>query len=619
MSSFDIVNFVGQNFYIMFRISFTLIATFLFSFSTIAQDCYWQQEVDYKMEIDVDVEKNQFRGNQKLTYVNHSSDTLHRVFYHLFFNAFQPNSMMDVRSRTIEDPDGRIGSRLESLKEDEIGYQQIVSLAQDGIKLDYTVSGTILEVQLAKPILPNSKTVFEMDFEAQVPVQIRRSGRDNKEGIRYSMTQWYPKMVEYDHEGWHANPYIGREFHGVWGDFDIQITIDKSYKIAATGELESSEELKGNVKKWHFKADNTHDFAWAADPDYTHLESALENGTKLHFYFQKDSTTKYWDSLPEYTVQIFNIMNHYFGEYPYSQYTVAQGGDGGMEYPMITLITGNRSKGSLVGVTAHEAIHSWYQHILATNEAQYPWMDEGFTSYATDFVMDSLWPSFTPFKRSYQSYFSLIESGKQEPLTTHADWYHTNRAYGVASYSMGLIFLHQLSYIVGKPVFMKAMKRYFHEWKFKHPTPNDFIRVVEKESNMELSWYLEQWMESTNTIDYAIDQVVDLKGKTKVTLNRIGSMPMPVDLKIELNDGSIHWVNIPLRIMRGQKSQDEGMKDIKTEADWPWTFPKYELSLDISLKDIKSIEIDPSERMVDTYRDNNVYPFPKETNVTFKK
>jgi hypothetical protein len=192
---------------------------------SIAQAGYWQQEAAYKMEVELDVENNQLNGKQLLLYTNHSPDTLHRVFYHLYFNAFQPNSMMDVRSRTIADPDRRVGSRIAQLSEEESGYQKVLKLEQDGKKLQYFISGTILEVELAQPILPGESTTFEMDFEAQVPIQIRRSGRDNKEGIRYSMTQWYPKMVEYDKEGWHANPYVGREFHGVWGSFDVKITI----------------------------------------------------------------------------------------------------------------------------------------------------------------------------------------------------------------------------------------------------------------------------------------------------------------------------------------------------------------------------------------------------------
>ena len=162
------------------------------------------------MDIDFDVSNHQFTGTQKLNYYNNSPDTLGEVFYHLYFNAFQPNSMMDVRSRTILDPDPRVADRISKLSEEEIGYQRVIKLRMDGKPVDYEVVGTILEVDLPEPILPGSKVVFDMAFEAQVPLQIRRSGRDNKEGIDYSMTQWYPKMCEYDYQGWHANPYVGR-------------------------------------------------------------------------------------------------------------------------------------------------------------------------------------------------------------------------------------------------------------------------------------------------------------------------------------------------------------------------------------------------------------------------
>ncbi len=611
------------------RLNNLLVLLFtLFSFTVYGQKCYWQQEVAYEMQIDMDAEQNQFNGIQKLSYTNHSPDTLNRVFYHLYFNAFQPNSMMDVRSRTIEDPDRRVGSRIEKLSPEEIGYQKIEQLHQDGKKLDFEVVGTILEVQLNEPILPGEQTVFEMEFSAQVPLQVRRSGRDNKEGIRFSMTQWYPKMVEYDQEGWHTNPYIGREFHGVWGSFDVKISIDADYILGATGILQNPDEIgygysdkeiehKEEKLTWHFKAAKTHDFAWVADPDFTHTKTKLENGTVLHFLYQADSNTVHWDSLPHYTARIFNIMNHYFGEYPYKQYTVAQGGDGGMEYPMITLITGKRSKGSLVGVTAHEAIHSWYQHLLATNEAQYPWMDEGFTSYAGDFVMDSIWNGFTPFEGSYRSYYRLVESGKQEPLTTHADHYHTNRAYGTASYSMGLIFLNQLAYIVGEDVLLSSLKRYYHEWRYKHPTPNDFIRIVEKESGIELNWYLEQWIETTNHIDYAIESVNEEGKKTKVLLSKLGNMPMPLDIEVKTKKGETKYYTIPLRIMRGAKRNEKGVGELMVAEDWPWTFPQYEWILDLPKDEIESIMIDPTGRIADIDQSNNQYP--SKTNITFKK
>ena len=196
---------------------------------------YWQQQADYTMDIDMDVKTFQYKGKQKLVYTNNSPDELTHVYYHLYFNAFQPNSQMDIRSRTIKDPDGRIQDRISKLSPNEIGYIKVKSLKQDGKPLTFKTVGTILEVKLARPIKSGKKAVFEMIFDGQVPKQIRRSGRNSKEGVALSMTQWYPKMAEYDFEGWHTPPYIGREFHGVWGSFDVTLHIDKTYVVGGTG------------------------------------------------------------------------------------------------------------------------------------------------------------------------------------------------------------------------------------------------------------------------------------------------------------------------------------------------------------------------------------------------
>ncbi|HEY9116358.1 MAG TPA: M1 family peptidase, partial [Roseivirga sp.] len=170
----------------------------------------WQQYAKYKMDIDMDVKTNRFTGVQKIEYTNNSPDELNKVFYHLYFNAFQPGSMMDVRSRTIQDPDRRVRDRISKLSPDEIGYQKIMSLKQNGKDVKYNMEGTVLEVSLNEPIKPGQKVTFDMNFEAQVPIQIRRTGRDNAEGVRYTMTQWFPKLAEYDYQGWHADEYIGR-------------------------------------------------------------------------------------------------------------------------------------------------------------------------------------------------------------------------------------------------------------------------------------------------------------------------------------------------------------------------------------------------------------------------
>lgn len=587
------------------------------SLSAIAQNntSYWQQHVDYNMDIDMDVETFQYKGTQKLEYTNNSPDDLNRVFYHLYFNAFQPGSEMDVRLQNIQDPDGRMTtedkkSRIMSLSESEMGYIKVKSLTQDGKEVTYKTVGTVLEVELATPIKSGDKATFEMEFDGQVPQQIRRSGRNNAEGVSLSMTQWYPKMAEYDFEGWHADPYIGREFHGVWGDFNVNITIDKDYIIGGTGYLQNPEDIgynygdegpkgkKGKKGKltWKFKAPMVHDFTWAADPDYIHDKVTANDGTVLHFLYQdNDSIKENWKNLQPKTEQILEFFNENIGPYPYEQYSVIQGGDGGMEYGMSTLITGERKFGSLVGVTAHEMAHSWFQFILATNEAQHEWMDEGFTSFISSEAMNVVMGENkeNPHSGSYRGYTYLANSGVEQPMTTHADRYNVNQAYSITAYAKGAVFLAQLEYLLGDDLQNEIIKEYYNQWKFKHPTPNDFIRVAEKVSGAELGWYLIDFGQTTNTIDYAVKTI---EGNT-ATLERVGLMPMPIDAKVTFADGTTKMVHIPLRMMRWVKPNAENVQE-----DWPWAMPTYELKMD---KEISKVEIDPSQLMADVKRDNN--------------
>ncbi|HET8838701.1 MAG TPA: M1 family metallopeptidase [Flavobacteriaceae bacterium] len=586
--------------------------------------CYWQQHVDYTMNVDMNVENYRYTGTQKLVYTNNSPDTLSRVFYHLYFNAFQPGSQMDVRSRTISDPDDRVGDRISKLTPDEIGYLKISSLKQNGKKTVYETVGTILEVQLPEPILPGEKTTFDMEFNGPVPVQIRRSGRNNAEGVALSMTQWYPKIAEYDFEGWHADPYIGREFHGVWGNFDVKITIDKDYILGGSGYLQNGNEIgynyeekgtkvkrKGKTLTWHFIAPNVHDFAWAADPEYLHDKLVAADGTVLHFLYKNDQEIiENWKKLQPVTEKLLLFFNEHIGPYPWKQYSVIQGGDGGMEYAMATLITGGREFGSLVGVTAHEFAHSWFQQILATNESKHEWMDEGFTTYISTLAENQLRenPAENPFERTYRGYTYLANSGKEQPMTTHADRYEYNMAYGLAAYSKGAVFLAQLGYIIGEENLAKTLKRYYDVWKFKHPTPNDFIRVAEKVSNAELDWYLTDFTRTTNTIDYAIKAVSQNNANTSITLERIGRMPMPIDLMITYKDGTKELVYVPLQMMRCTKP-DETSETVQrvVKEDWAWAYPTYEFTIERPKSEIAQIEIDASDRLADVNRENNLW------------
>ncbi len=602
---------------------------------------YWQQHVDYTMSVDMDVTNWQYTGEQKLVYTNHSPDTLTQVFYHMYFNAFQPGSEMDVRSRTIADPDRRVRDRIAGLSPSEQGFLRATALTQDGIALDYSAEETILVVPLKKPLAPHESTVLSMEFHGQVPVQIRRSGRNNAEGVALSMTQWYPKLAEFDKDGWHTDPYIAREFYGVWGDFEVTLNIDSSYVVGGTGYLKEKSKLKKGRTQWVFDAPMVHDFTWAADPDYVHDTYPGPDGVTLNFYYKNDpALIENWKALQPITAELLDYFNKAVGPYPYKQYSVIQGGDGGMEYAMCTLITGDRSFESLVGVTAHEMAHTWFQFLLATNEALHEWMDEGFTSYISSLAEHQvLNQDGDPLAGSYRGYNFLANSGAEQPLSTHADRYNTNRNYGIAAYSKGAVFLAQLGYVVGEDVLAQIIKEYFKTWAFKHPEPRDFIRVAERVSGLNLDWYLQDFATTTNTIDYGIvsvgasvsteensgagaqknsgktaggsaqknaDKIVTdyVGGGQTITLKRIGLMPMPIDLQVNFADGSSRLYYIPLQMMRGEKSFDD--TPVTVLRDWAWARPTYNFDVETS-SEIVEVIIDPSGRMADVQKENNRY------------
>jgi hypothetical protein len=646
----------------MKNLFFLLVISYFLPQTSLAQPDRWQQRVKYAMNIDVDVNTNRFTGSQKLEYTNNSPDKLTKVFYHLYWNAFQPNSMMDVRSRElgkilINDKlnwDTRVKDRISKLNADEIGYQKIKSLKMNGVKQPFKYHETILEVNLTKPILPKSKVIFEMEFEAQVPLQIRRSGRDNPSTlVRYTMTQWYPKLCEYDYEGWHPTPYIAREFYGVWGDYDVNISIDKNYVLGGSGNIDNTiTPQSGNKKKWHFIAPNVHDFAWAADPEYKQLIRQITNGPTIHVIYNGEASrvafdalsksakanynndfNKYaadwdrqWDEIADGAVKVYPFIKKTFGEYPYKQYSFIHGGDGGMEYPNCTMLVGPG-----LGTAIHEWMHSWYQMMLGTNESMYPWMDEGFTSYAEDLVSkfysnkSSLQSYQEAIKNdptnknlrafadylpedhvdAYNAYFNLVKSGLAEPLTTHADHYNNNYAYGINAYSKGEVFLEQLGYIVSADVRNKILLEYYRLWRFKHPNAADFMKVAEDVSGLKLDWYNEYWIKTTKTIDYGIDSLWEEGGVSKIRLRRIGDMPMPIDLELNFKDGSKELHYIPLSLMYGDKPAENATPRYVHE-EWRWTHPTYILEVKRKLTDLMQVEIDPTKRLADIERRNNL-------------
>ena len=597
----------------------TLLLVAFFSFTVSAQ--YWQQKVDYTMSVELDAKTADYTGVQKLVYTNNSPETLSKVFYHLYFNAFRPGSDMAIRLKNGGDRNGRFKVNIDSLSAFQSGYLKVSSLRQDGVPAKIIESGTILEVTLNKPLASGASTVLDLEFNGHVPDLVRRAGKNSKEGVAFSMAQWYPKMSEYDVDGWNTDPYTGREFHGVWGDFDVKITLDKDYTVGGSGYLQNADKIgkgysdrkKAKTKKgkitWHFIAPNVHDFTFAADTDYIHDIYPGPNNVDLHFFYKNNpEIIENWKNLQPLTAELMAFFNEKVGPYPYKQYSVIHGGDGGMEYAMLTLITGNRKFGSLVGVTAHEMAHSWFQHVLATNETKHEWMDEGFTSFISTLGTNKVLKveKDFPHEGSYNGYFRLAKSGVEQPQSTNANRYHYNFAYESTAYSKGAVFLGQLGYIIGRDNLYKTLQAYYNEFKFKHPVPNDIRRIAERVSGIQLRWYLTDWTQTTNTIDYGITSVEAEENATRISLERKGLMPMPLDVLIQYKDGTQEVHYIPITLMRGEKENPYGLS-WSVKKDWSWAALNYSFSINRSQEEIELITIDPTYYMADIDRENNTY------------
>lgn len=590
---------------------------------------YWQQHVDYHIQVELDDKNDRLDGNWKLVYTNNSPDVIDEVFIHLYWNAFQPGSMMSNMAQIPNRfKDNAIGERIERLKPEEQGGQTVLAMQQDGVDLAWQVSHTVLHAALAKPLDPGQSTTLTMKYVTNIPIVIERAGRDNPEGVDYSFTQWYPKIAVYDEQGWHPDIYVAREFYGDFGHFRVDITAPSKYTIGGTGTLQNPEEIgKGYSEKpvkhkrrsqltWVFEADNVHDFAWAADPDYIHEMWEAEGAPRMHLFYQDDKKSRQYmaqvkEDLPEY----FRFMSSRFGTYDWPEFSVIQGGEGAMEYPMATIMEcHSKSYEGLMGTVMHEASHMWFYGMLGVDEQRYHWIDEGFTSYAQGEASNVILAEqsvLNPHKGYLSVYGRLAGTEVLEPMATMANYYDGKRPYQFSAYMWGSNFLSTLRGIVGEEAFWATMQRFMDEWRFKHPTPENFIRAAEVESGMVLDWFLNQYSVTSKVADVGIDSVwaygPDL---TKVRLSRpSSSLALPVDLRVTYANGNTQDITIPLAQMFGHK----GGEHLAVMGPWNYTELTFELDLLGGPDEILSIQIDPEGFMVDANPDNNHWPRKEAT------
>lgn len=595
----------------------------------------WQQNVHYRMWIDVDAANHTYQGHQQLIYRNNSPDTLHQIYYHLFYNAFKPGSVMDRRDHSI----GSGWKGIRSLRTNEEGDVAVQTLTQNGAALNWEVDETILRAELATPLLPGDSAVLEMKWRTKIPRIRRRGGWMSNEGVEFSMSQWYPKLAEYDRHGWHPDEYVDREFYGVFGTFDVHITLPARYIVGGTGTVTNPEEVQcgyefadrdtlitspangSGEKTWKFHAENVHDFAWVADPEYVH-QVVMWKRTPIHLLYKRtfltDRTFAGWRYAGTWTKEILSYFSNRFGEYAWPQFTVAQAGDGGMEYPMLIMITGYRGLSSLYRVIAHEAGHQWYYGMMGNNETQEAWLDEGLAQFLTDeadrglngerlenplsglkrmvYVWDrSRW-------RDIESAYRLALNGYSEPLNTYHDRFRDGTTASLVYYK-GEAVLRQLQYMFGDSLLDAAMRQYYADWQFRHPDTRDFERSMEVASGMRLDWFFNQWIGSNKTCDYALDDVTstrtaDGNWTTTLALSNRDEIIMPVDVQLTYEDGTTAIANIPV-----EDWKKPGM-DFHLPR-WVWVDREYSTTFSTPQR-VTRAEIDPSLTLMDLDHTNNI-------------
>jgi hypothetical protein len=490
---------------------FLLFYILFFTVSSIAQNNYWQQEVNFTISVSLNDKEYSLEAFEKIEYINHSPDTLHFIWFHIWPNAYK-NDRTALSEQLLK------GGRTDFYfsKPAEKGYIN---------QLDFTVDGgnaaivpdsaniDIVKVLLPKPLPPGNKTIITTPFKVKLPYNFSRGGHV---GNDYQVTQWFPKPAVYDSKGWHAMPYLDQgEFYSEFGSFDVEITAPSSFIVAATGALQDSvtlQQLKekgihtieGKTKIWHYKQDSIHDFAWFASKNFIvkYDTVTLPSNKVIDVFSYYKPKSKAWAESIAFAKDGIKKYSNWLGDYPYSIATVVQGSKneniGGMEYPTITLIDLVTGGQELDATIVHEIGHNWFYGALASNERTHPWMDEGMNTYYQKRYELEKYGSYAHLKGAPFSLgkklpdeeeslllATMADIYKDQPIETPSQ-YFTSLNYDLISYYKASRWMKKMEEMLGQNEFDAAMKNYYRSWKFKHPYPEDFKASIEQASGKNL-------------------------------------------------------------------------------------------------------------------------------------
>lgn len=473
---------------------FSFLAVLFPFFSLCQTEPYFQQRADFSIDVKLNTADKTLDGFVSLDYTNNSPDTLHFIWFHLWPNAYK-NDQTAFSEQMLQ-----LGNTsFYFCDESQRGYINKLNFAVDG--KNAVLEDHPLYIDVAKLILPEAlppgKTIsIQTPFHEKLSYLFSRGGYAND---FFMITQWYPKPAVYDRKGWHPMPYLEQgEFYSEFGDYKVNITLPSEYQIAATG-IRINSQTSGKTTTVTYTQQNIHDFAWFAGKemkvDSNEIRSSDGRTIKLFSYYHpKDSGI--WKNSLKYIEETVKNREFNLGPYPYSTITVVEAPpvfSGGMEYPTIASIEPADDDETLNELINHEVGHNWTYGALANNERNYPWMDEGMTSFYTDhfisrkyrenllktrknFIEKRLPVNFDKFVYRYQ-----IAQKKDQPINLPSQDFSGDNYYAIIYYKAPL-WMHRLKDYLGEDVFLKCMRKYYQEWKFKHPYPEDFKHVIAKTS-----------------------------------------------------------------------------------------------------------------------------------------
>ena len=615
---------------------------------------YWQQDVHYTIEANIDETKDIIDAKQTLEYWNNSPDDLAFVYFHLYQNAFIPNSYCSELHHQNH-------SKIEYGRYEKKGLGTVVkNLKVDGELVKTELDNTILKVFLNKPLKSGEKITFDLDFKTYFDSGSlrRRMKKFNAFGnTHYDGVLWYPRISVYDKKfGWTTDQHLGKEFYADFGTFDVKLTFASNYVVEATGALQNSEEVMPKAlrekldiknfankewnspasiiipydslsrKTWIYHAENVHDFAFTADPTYR-IGEVEWNGIRAISLVQEPHASK-WQNAAQYAADCIRIFSEDIGMYAYNKIIVADARDG-MEYPMITLDSG--SDPGYRGLLAHEIGHQWFYGQVGSNETYRAALDEGFTQFLTAWALNKIDGEYlvtekpkskykAHFKddvkaidsRVYYAYMRDATKFDDPKLNTHSDDFGSSLGHGGGYrhvYYKTAAMLYNLQYVLGDDLFLESMQHYFEKWKMAHPYFDDFRTAITEYTKVDLNWFFDQWLETSKTIDYSINKVKDLGGnKYEITFERKGSMQMPIDFSVYTVEGQEKKFHIPNTWFH--KSTDATILE-KWHA-WGKIYPTYTATVSLD-NELKSVVIDPTNRLADSYMLNNSSSMPIKT------